>query len=369
MKKLIQLLILCMLFMVNMSVVEAKGGSTTDGNFVFEYEVKKEGTWITRITPVSDAGIKVLSIPSRLGGKDVVRLGDKLEENETTNIFGVEYIDEDDIGMYPAEIYERMNRIKHIRIPDTVKVISIDCFCYVQEGKTINIPKGVTKNVEDLLLLTNWQKIIISQKNNKYKVVHGCLLSKNGKSLYGFAEKRKKFSVPETVKTIVALPRIYEGNFKIIIPKSVKKIETAGCHMGTGMTIKVAKENKKFAVKNGCLYNKKTGHLLTAYVSKKGVLCIPQGVTEVPNFLTYEAKKIILPASVKKVKSMVDYVEPGNLTCVAKGKKPFKFSCYDFSSSKKLTLYVPKGCKEVYEKAFKEVISEYPDQITIIEQD
>ncbi len=379
MKKLVLLLTLLMVGMLNVSFVEAKDkptfeiSTTTIGNFQYEYVVEKNDIYINKITPLSDEGISTLKIPKKIKGKKVVRLGASratTKDWKVPNIFGCYYIDDGEgVFLAPKDVCERAKKVKRIKIPSTVKKITSHCFYGVHNGISINIPKGVKKDVDKLPGKANWEKITISSKNKKFKVVQGCLLSKNGKTFYGFAERRKKIAIPKTVRTIRAFPRIYEGAFAIVIPKSVTKIETEGCHMGTGMTIRVAKGSEKFAVKNGCLYNKKTGHLITAYVSKDGVLRIPQGVTYVTGFLTYEAKTIIVPASVKKVKSMVNYVEPGDLTCILEGKKPFKFSFYGFSHSKKLTLYVPKGCIQAYEEEWQDMISEYPGQITIIEQE
>ncbi len=381
MKKIVFILVLTVIGLLQVPHAEAKAKTTfkirtvTIDNFQYEYVVGKDGIYINKIMPLSDEGISTLNIPKKIKGKKVVRLGATrvtTKDWRVPNIFGCYYID-DGQGVYmaPKDAYERSKKVKIIKLPSTVKKITKYCFSDVPDGISINIPKGVNENVEGLVWRANWEKIKISSKHKKYKVVQGCLLSKDGKTFYGFAERRKIFFIPETVKTIVAFPRIYEGSFEIVIPKSVTKIKEEGCRTGIGMTIKVAKGNKKFAVENGCLYNKKTGRLITAHISEDGVWNIPHGVTYVTNFLIYEAKTIIIPSSVKKVESMVDYVEPEDLTCIVEGETPFKFSFYGFAflRSKKITLYVPKGCKEVYEEEWKEAISKYPDQITIIEQE
>nr|MBP3598932.1 leucine-rich repeat protein [Eubacterium sp.] len=381
MKKMLFILMMVAIGGIQVSHVEAKTktvyerATTTIGKFQYDYHVGADGIVINKITPLSDDGISTLKIPKKINGRKVVKLGAsraimKKNEKRVTNFLGCFLLENgSETTTAPKDVYERVKKIKKIEIPSTVKKITYDCFSHIPDGISINIPKGVNENVEGLLWKANWKKITISSKHKKYKVVQGCFLSKNGKIFYGFAERRKKFVIPKTVKTIVSLPRIYEGAFKIFIPQSVTKIKTEGLSIGADMTIKVAKGSKKFAVENGCLYNKKTGHLIATYVSKDGVLRIPEGVTYVTNFPSYTAKTIVLPASVKQVEIRINYSDAGELVCVAEGRIPFNLSGDSISPFVKLTLCVPVGCKEAYERELKEEISAHPDQITIIEQE
>lgn len=61
-----------------------------------------------------------------------------------TNLFGVE--NNEDLGIIPQKIINRTKKIKTIKIPSTVKIITQNCFYRLQNGKNINIPAGGCKN-------------------------------------------------------------------------------------------------------------------------------------------------------------------------------------------------------------------------------
>ena len=347
--------------------VEAKGsqkgfysGNTYQkGQFRFTYMAEEKGIWITKITPLSGKGISTLKIPSRLNGSKVVKLGaagdDFSSENgddydRDTNLFGVEYTEEDNIE--PQTINNRVKKIKTIKIPSTVKKISYNCFKNIQDGKKINVPAGITKNVILTFTRVKWSKVTISPKNKKYKVANGCLLSKNGKLLYGFAEKKKKIIIPSTVNRIVDDRGKYEGCSVIVIPKSVKKIDKHACSTTEPVRVKVAKGNRRYAVKNGSVYSKVSGRLVLGYV-KNGILDVPEKVTRIDGHGTLgygHIEKVILHKGIKKIKGFYDMsvLGEGNLACVLYCRKPPKLvEPYSFIG---LRVYVPKNCKSRYLK-------------------
>ncbi len=358
MKRLLLLLALLLVGMLNVNQAEA--GKIVKGNFQYKYESTKGGIWITKITPRSDKGIATLKIPTKINGKKVVKLGgpkdtmnsDWQDYGDGENIFGVNFAPDDcNYDYTPMVIYERTKKIKKIQIPSTVEKITWNCFSIIQDGKIINIPKGVKKNISNFSEY-RWKKFTISPKNKTYKEIAGCLLSKDGKILYGFVESRKKVVIPKTVKTIKRFRANYDGVSTIVIPKGVTRIEDEGLRIRNNVTIKVAKGNEKYAVKNGCLYNKKTGRLV-AGSAKNGVLKIPKEVTTAVfyyGFLGPSPNKVIVPSEVKEIADLLDITYEKNLICVMKGKKPPKLVDSQIGNVKSLTVYVPKGCKDVYEE-------------------
>ncbi len=386
MKKLVLLLTLLIVGMLNFNYADAKDGVKTIGKFRYEYVEVEDGIWIAKITPKSDKGISTLKIPAKLDGKKVVELGGYNDEplgEDDTNIFGVTYAEEGPIKLIPKRTDERVEKIKKICIPSTVKRISKHCFSKISDGKIINIPKNVSKNVEWLTEI-RWKKLTISPKNKTYKVRRGCLLSKDGKTIRGFVQKRKKVTIPKTVRTIATVCVSYHGVSTIIIPKSVTKIEGDGFTISSKVTIKVAKGNKKYAAKHGCLYNKKTGRLVTA-CAPDGVFRIPEGVTYATSYYVENgvriddmgihrvggvASKMIVPKSMKKIESLLDFSAADEFTCVMKGKIPPKLIGTVSNNVKKLTVYVPKGAKSAYEKAWEKEFKYYSSLIvTYIEQE
>ena len=93
-----------------------------------------------------------------------------------------------------------------------------------------------------------------------------------------------------------------------------------------------------------------------------GIFNIPDGIREIPEPIrTYGyAKKIIIPASVKKVANIVQYCYVKDPVIVCKGKEPPTLSKEQTNSVVSLrdeviniTVYVPKGCKDAYEKTWQ----------------
>lgn len=117
------------------------------------------------------------------------------------------------------------------------------------------------------------------------------------------------------------------------------------------VTIKIDKRNKRYAVKDGSVYSKKTGRLVAGYV-KNGVLSIPNTVSKItePGYLGgMYIKKIIVPSSVKKMESI--FLSPEQITFVFKGATPPKLTSEELMSfSTKIVVYVPKKYKSVYDK-------------------
>ncbi len=383
MKKFLFLFSLVFLALLNFNLVGAKEKSCVRGGFLYEYKVQKKGTWITKITPISSKGISTLNIPKKLGGKGVVKLGstgaiffigDINTKEPNPNIFGVEDSSEGDGTLVPEDVQELVKKIKKIQIPSTVDSIALNCFSDVPDGKIINIPKGIVRGLDEEgygFTKIKWKKITVSSKNKKYKISNGCLLSRNGKKLYGFVQRKKKIDIPESVKTITN-GGDYNGTSIIVIPKSVTKIKENALSTKKPVAIKVSSKNKRYAVNNGSLYSKKTGRLVAAYI-KDGVLDIPGAVKTVNHTgvlgLDVRIKKVIVPSSVTGVAFPYVFLEQEPLIYEFKGIMPPKMldlpGCCGFEKSK---IYVPKNCRETYLKKWKAVQTQNI-QLNIMEQD
>lgn len=384
MKKILFLFAFLFFGLLNFNFAGAKEESCVRGNFLYEYNVQKKGTWITKITPLSSKGISTLKIPNKLGGRKVVKLGstgaiffvgDKNTKEPNPNIFGVEVSGEGDGTLVPQDVQKLVKKIKKIQLPSGVNSIALNCFSNVPDGKIINIPRGIVRCLHEGYGFTEikWKKITVSPKNKKYKVENGCLLSQNGKKLYGFVQKKKKIIIPEGVKTI-ACEGDYNGASTIVIPKSVTKIKEDALKTKKPVTIKVSSKNKHYAVKSGSLYSKKTGRLVAAYIND-GVLNIPEKVKKVyyPGVLGINAslKKVIIPSSVTGIVFPYEFCEKTPLIFEFKGITPPELldhnepgylpSCFAES-----TIFVPKNCKSAYLEKWKN--PSYP-KFTMIEQE
>lgn len=356
---------------------KAEAKSYKAGKFKYQYKNTKKGVWITKITPLSSKGISKLNIPAKIKGKKVVKLGNTKDkygtDDEARNIFGLMMCDPDGVGNFVisnTKAQKRIEKIKKINLPSSIVSITPRCFYYVQDGKEINIPKGVKKEVVNQFTRVKWKKVKISSKNKTYKVKNGCLLSKNGKVMYGLVYKKKRGVVPKTVTAIetdgtrdtahseTVHGLAFLGCETLVLPKSVKNVCIFSYSM---MKVEVDSGSQYFASKDGSLYDKKDGRLVWLYQTD-GIFDIPDGIREIPEPIrTYGwAKKIIIPASVKKVANIVQYCYVKDPVIVCKGKEPPTLSKEQTNSAVSLrdeviniTVYVPKGCKDAYEKMWQ----------------
>lgn len=356
---------------------KAEAKSYKAGKFKYQYKNTKKGVWITKITPLSSKGISKLNIPAKIKGKKVVKLGNTKDkygtDDEARNIFGLMMCDPDGVGNFVisnTKAQKRIEKIKKINLPSSIVSITPRCFYYVQDGKEINIPKGVKREVVNQFTRVKWKKVKISSKNKTYKVKNGCLLSKNGKVMYGLVYKKKRVVVPKTVTAIetdgtrdtahseTVHGLAFLGCETLVLPKSVEKVRIFSYSM---MKVEVDSGSQYFVSKDGSLYDKKDGRLVWLYQTD-GIFNIPDGIREIPEPIrTYGyAKKIIIPASVKKVANIVQYCYVKDPVIVCKGKEPPTLSKEQTNSVVSLrdeviniTVYVPTGCKDAYEKTWQ----------------
>lgn len=338
---------------------DAQAQEKTIGNFTYTYQdyqyPSAKKIWVTRIKIRKKAKVNTLKIPSKIDGKKVVKLGaeDKYERGE--NIFGM-YSSEDDNTMQPKGegVISSVAKIKEIILPDSVTSMNSDCFSYLQDGKAINIPKGITKNVKWLCYI-KWKKFSVSSQNPRYKVKNGILLSKNGKKISGFVGPGNKAVIPNGVKRIGQFTILGNAD-EVFIPKSVTKIErwslsrVSRFHVATG--------NKNYGASNNCVYSKRSGRLVAAG-DTSGVIKIPENVTCLKKGVVLGSgwiKKIVFPASLKRIEegwnSRLD--APYKIKLVFKGRTPPKLVDTALHEGLHLPIvYVKKGTKEKYKKALK----------------
>ena len=356
---------------------KAEAKSYKAGKFKYQYKNTKKGVWITKITPLSSKGISKLDIPAKIKGKKVVKLGDTKDNyhtsDEARDLFGIMMCDPQGIGDFTIsnpKLHKKIAKIKKIKLPSSIMSITPSCFYYVQDGKEINIPKSVKKEVANQFTRVKWKKVKISSKNKTYKVKNGCLLSKNGKVMYGLVYKKKRVVVPKTVTAIetdgtrdtahseTVHGLAFLGCETLVLPKSVEKVRIFSYSM---MKVEVDSGSQYFVSKDGSLYDKKDGRLVWLYQTD-GIFNIPDGIREIPEPIrTYGyAKKIIIPASVKKVANIVQYCYVKDPVIVCKGKEPPTLSKEQTNSVVSLrdeviniTVYVPTGCKDAYEKTWQ----------------
>lgn len=377
-------LIISLLAMCLFINAKAEAAEKTIGSFRYTYEeFSQGGIWITGIDIIREKNIQTLRVPSQIDGKRVTKIGkskdgrDKFGEIvDSDNIFGI-YLSEDSNRLEPKNIIRKTANIKNIILPETLINMTPNCFLRLQNGKSIYIPKGVTKNVV-LLSRIKWKKFEISSQNKKYKVKNSMILSQVGKKVYGFVGQGKRAVIPEGVKTIGK--QVFHGTIKdIYIPKTVSKIERYAFCRGNPVKLQIDGRNKNYGVTSGCLYSKRSGRLVVGVV-KAGVIKIPKGVTNVDARTVFRGKnisKIIFSKDMKTLgygwdNSLCDgnyngdrYFQGNTLELVFKGKVPPKLEkgvIFLFDSISHVKITVPKGKKSAYQSAFRETLGDdvYP---------
>ena len=150
MKKTGRILALILLCIIGISVGNNRhifAKSKKIGSFQFIYKIDANSkVRIQKVKICNAKRITKLVIPSKLDGKPVYKLCSEQEEPVgADNLFGI-YVDDENSNFVPQKIIKQTAKIKKIVLPDTIVDISEYCFMGLQDGKSINIPKGLRKN-------------------------------------------------------------------------------------------------------------------------------------------------------------------------------------------------------------------------------
>lgn len=373
MKKTGRILILVLLCIIGISVGNNRhifAKSKKIGSFQFIYKIDANSkVRIQKVKICNAKRITKLVIPSKLDGKPVYKLCSEQEEPVgADNLFGI-YVDDENSNFVPQKIIKQTAKIKKIVLPDTIVDISEYCFMGLQDGKSINIPKGLRKNVEYICKDVKWKKFKVSGKNKKYKVQNGVLLSKNGKTMYTTVRPLKKLSIP---KSVTKIENLYgsccysKDTVEIYIPKTLTQ-DDIGCLFASNHYVKfnISPKNKKYGIANGCIYNKKNKHLVVG-VTKNDTFVVPKEIKYLNrvHFAAKRVKKMVIPASVKEVANVNATGEYHVKEYCFLSKKPPVLSRFEMSSQ---TFCVPKGTKQTYKKAM-EKFKKYDLDLKIVEK-
>ena len=160
------------------------------------------------------------------------------------------------------------------------------------------------------------------------------------------------------------------------IPASVTEIEATGeyeDHNFTEANVRIAKNNPKYAEKNGSIYDKTSGELVAAYIDN-GVINIPDTVKRIfcPWYIgdTTTFRRMVVPKSVTFM-----HTKSGNdvrnnpaghtgTTYVFEGRTPLHLVSGVCLFEEKDTIVVPKGCKKDYQEKWSSNVSRLQQKIS-----
>ena len=228
-------------------------------------------------------------------------------------------------------VFENCEKLTSIIIPDTVTSIEERAFYCCSEMTSIFIPASVSSignnafgNCDKL------KEITVSDDNKYYTSKEGVLFDKSMSKLICYPEGKEgtSYTIPESVTSLepyalqgsslntIQLPNkltlIREGALSymsgissINIPENVTDIEPNAFAFSGLTEIKVDKNNKHYADKDGVLFDKNLSTLIYYPSSKPGTeYSVPDGVTRIEDY-SFVGKpilqKIIIPDSVTAI--------------------------------------------------------------------
>lgn len=176
-----------------------------------------------------------------------------------------------------------------------------------------------------------------------------------------------KFSLPEGIVTISNRAFSYSDYTEIVLPSTLTQIAGSPSNGCDSMVWKVAKGNKSFkADEKGALYDFGMTILMVLNGGSGDSYVVKDGTTTIREWALYENSKIktlTIPASVTKLSGDCISATPNLTTIICLGTKPAEFKPNSGTnkvgpSDKTKTLYVPKGCVDIYTEKWAALLAE-----------
>lgn len=176
-----------------------------------------------------------------------------------------------------------------------------------------------------------------------------------------------KFYLPEGITTILNRAFAYSGYTEIVLPTTLTKISGSPSNGCDSLIWKVANGNKSFkADEKGVLYDYEMKTLMMLNGGSGDSYTVKDGTTTIREWALYEnsvIKTLIIPASVTKLSADCISATPNLTTIICLGTVPAEFKPNSGTNKvgpSKLTktLYVPKGCVEIYKEKWAALLAE-----------
>ncbi len=176
-----------------------------------------------------------------------------------------------------------------------------------------------------------------------------------------------KFYLPEGITTILNRAFSYSDYTEIVLPTTLTKISGSPSNGCDSLRWKVAEGNKSFkADEEGALYDFGMTKLMVLNGGSGDSYTVKDGTTTIREWALYEnsvIKTLTIPASVTVLSADCISGTPNLTTIKCLGTVPAEFKPNSGTNkvgpSKQLkTLYVPKGCVEIYKKQWAALLKE-----------
>lgn len=176
-----------------------------------------------------------------------------------------------------------------------------------------------------------------------------------------------KFYLPEGIITISNRAFSYSGYTEIVLPSTLTQISGSPSNGCDSLVWKVAEGNKSFkADEKGALYDFGMTTLMVLNGGSGDSYTVKDGPTTIREWALYEnsvIKTLTIPASVTKLSGDCISATPNLTTIICLGTVPAEFKPNTGKnkvgpSDKTKTLYVPKGCVEIYKDKWAALLAE-----------
>lgn len=197
--------------------------------------------------------------------------------------------------------------------------------------------------------------------NNKYVGFCGGTNRDNG------IKNISTFYLPEGITTILNRAFAYSGYTEIVLPSTLTKISGSPSNGCDSLVWKVADGNKSFkADEKGALYDYDMKTLMVLNGGSGDSYIVKDGTTTIREWALYEnsvIKSLTLPASVTKLSADCISGTPNLTTIICLGTVPAEFKPNTGKNkvgpaNQTKTLYVPKGCGEIYREKWAALLKE-----------
>lgn len=329
--------------------------------------VESDPTVITMIIPL--AGTKTLknlkfSINCERGGSELKKKSDLEVKPGTIVTFPVKELTIDPDRMFVDGLEGEIDTEWVKTAKDSVKVTMVSA-SKLHEDVFRDIMKA-TRSLENKIVLdlsgANAEKSRLEGlTDNKYVGFCGGSNRDNG------IKNISKFSLPKGITTILNRAFAYSGYTEIVLPSTLTQISGSPSNGCDSLVWKVADGNKYFkADEKGALYDYKMETLMVLNGGSGDSYTVKDGTTTIREWALYENSKIktlTIPASVTKLSADCISATPNLTTIICLGTVPAEFKPNSGTNKvgpSKLTktLYVPKGCVEIYKEKWAALLAE-----------
>lgn len=325
-------------------------------------------TVITMIIPL--AGTKTLknlkfSINCERGGSELKKKSDLAVVPGTIVTFPVKELTIDPDRMFVDGSEGEIDTAWVKTAKDSVKVTMVSA-SKLHEDVFSGIMKA-TRSLENKIVLdlsgANAKESTLKGLNTDNSYVGFC----GGSNRDNGIKNISKFYLPEGITTILNRAFAYSGYTEIVLPSTLTKISGSPSNGCDSLIWKVADGNKSFkADEKGALYDYDMKTLMVLNGGSGDSYAVKDGTTTIREWALYEnsvIKTLTIPASVTVLSRDCISGTPNLTTIICLGRAPAEFR--PNSGTNKVgpanqlkTLYVPKGCVEIYKKQWAALLKE-----------